>query len=277
VATLGPLAITNSADGTLVSRADGSPISGATISCANARAITDNSGRFHLVGLHPGRKQVLVSAGGLGAFRSTVKVKVIGSAPQRVSVPCAVVQVKLTENGPRATLAKDVTVQVAGKPATAGTDGIYKAGPLSPRRVLVEASGPSYEATQGFVELTAGMNKLPLGISLTPKAAFMRYMDAFKAQDWRTAYEYLAPDARAHYSFKTFQADMKNWGKPISVEVKKVQVLSDWTSPATDKKYDRAVAITRTLVAQRRGGRLVSTSTQHWVYVNGLWLRADVH
>lgn len=262
--------------GSLLSLSTGEPIAGATIRSDSGTAKTDAAGVFTMSSLHIGTHEVTVTAKGYAPYKTTLHVAAIGGGNNELRMPDSSVSVHVVEIAKQPQTVTDSDVHIDDKAASADASGTYTIKGLRTGPATITVSSPSHEPTTVPIDLKPGVNDLDINVSLTPAETYTRYYEAYKADQWKVAYGYLHPDVVKRESLSTYTNDMKAWGKPVSIDMQGTKMLPKWTSPYTSVTYTDVAEVRRTLVSMLKGGRLQSSKPQHWVNVNGMWLRVDL-
>lgn len=263
------------AGGAVVSLTSGEPIAGAIVRGPFGEVKTDDAGRFALGNLRLGTYPLTVMAKGFAPFNTSVKVGAFGRDGGELKLPDASVTVRVKETALAPKPVK-ATVSVRKQKASAAATGTYVLKGIPTGTTTITVSAPNHMEKQTAVDLKPGTNEIVVHMSLTPAETYVRYFEAYKSRDWKTAYAYLHPDVAKVEPLATFTEDMKGWGTPGSIKMGKTRMLKSWTSPQTHKTYREVAEIHRTLFTDLKGARMQSALPQHWVYVEGLWLRVDL-
>jgi len=256
--------------GRLVSQTSGKPIAGAAVKLPSGTVTTDADGAFTAIGITLGEVQASISASGFEAFSAALTAAKSGAATVTIELPDASVQLRVKEVAVEPSAVEGGIVHVGEATAAVQPDGSFeiKGLPSGPTTVTVEAA--SHETSTGIFVLVAGANAETMSLSLTPKATYQRYYDAYSFRRYKAAYKYLHHDMLRKEPYKTFKKDM-DLGTSISLKMGAQRVLRSWRSGVTKRTYHDVVEIDRAYVYEWFGRKYTEKISQHWVKVKGIW------
>jgi hypothetical protein len=254
----------------LVSKTSGKPIAGAVVKLPSGTVTTGADGSFNATGINLGEVQASIEASGFEPFRAILTVAKSGTATATVELQDASVQLKVKEVAVEPAAVEGAIVHVGEATAAVLPDGSFEIQgvPSGPTTVTVEAA--SHETSTGVFVLVAGANAETMSLSLTPKATYQRYYDAYSFRRYKAAYKYLHHDLLKKESYKTFVKDM-DFGTAISLKMGAQRVLKSWRSRVTKRTYHSVVEIDRAYVYEWFGRKYTEKISQHWVKVKGIW------
>jgi len=257
--------------GRLVSKTTGQPIAGATVVTPSGTATTDSNGGFSVSGLAIGSVQAKITAPGFEPVSQDLKVTDSETATMPVEFPDASLRVVVTETAVERAAVQNAIVHLGETTAAVQPDGTFKASGLPSGDVTMSVEAAGHEASSSVVALAAGDNVATMTLSLTAKATYQRYYDAYAFGRFTAAYKYLHADIRKKESYKQFVKDMKASGTDISLKMAGQRVLTSWHSKRTKRTYHQVTEIDRTIVFEWFGRKYTDKLSQHWVKVKGAW------
>ena len=258
-------------NGRLVSKTTGQPIAGATVVMPSGTATTDSNGGFSVSGLAIGSVQAKITAPGFEPVSQDLKVTASEAATTPVEFPDASLRVVVAETAVERAAVKKATVHLGETTAAVQPDGSFKASGLPSGDVTMSVEAAGHETSSSVVTLVAGDNVATMTLSLTAKATYQRYYDAYSYGRFTAAYKYLNADIRKKESYKQFVRDMSGSGTSISLKMAGQRVLKTWRSKRTKRTYRDVAEIDRSYVYEWYGRKYTDKLSQHFVKVKGVW------